>query len=760
MKKHVSSELKNKSLDLVFRINEYINQNQDIKIILNGIIKIIKDFYLFDVLILYLWDSGTKKLIPDNSSEGDYQKEFNPGEGLAGTVFHNKEIITSQNVVSHIKYKEVINASGKEYLNYLGIPILLQSNCMGVMEIWNGKEKPISETQIEIVRIVCSRISGLLEVREILDKFDPSKSEGESASHYGFPLSKGIAMGNSFIIPEMMQNEYIEMDVSTDIDVEGEKERLAKGFSRAIQEMEILIKNIKNKKRLSESDINIFKVHLLILQDETFLDDVKQMIDSKKLKAEVCLSEYIENKAQKLKQMDDSYFRDRAYDFLDIGHRIILMMQSQDPIGNLFLSLPDNSIIIAEYISPAILVSLEKSKIKGIVIEKGGRSSHTAILAQALNIPAVSELEGINHLIPPDTSVLVDGNHGIVIVNPEEKTIINYQNDIKKEEYIRTVFEHKIRGQIRNRQKINIAANISFMHDIKWTRKYGIPSVGLFRSEFFFMRFNSWPSVKDQMAVYKELAESFPGGVTIRLLDVGADKKLPYIQHKREENPLLGLRSVRFLLKNPDLLYSQLFALMSVFSMHSNIRILLPMVTTCEEMELVKSKIQKIRGELKLKSTPDLGAMIEVPSILYQIKDMAKVADFFSIGTNDLVQYLLAVDRESITVGDLYSGFQPPVVNMLYRLNRELVKTGKNVNVCGELSGNPSGALCLIALGYSSLSIYPARAPIIKYLCSLLDKTLLTRVQEKILKLKDKASIQRFLMETLIDLDPIFAEIE
>lgn len=749
---------KRNSLTLLYEINEYINQTKDIKVNLKGILKIIKNFYSFDILFLYLWNSKENRLILEASTEKEYKIELSPGEGLAGSIYQTQQIISSRNIMTHPHYKSVIKSQEKEYMMYLGVPVLLQAYCTGVLEIWNKKDNSITQNQQKIIRIICSRISGLLEVSDVLERLkSPDSSEGQSTTYYGFPLSKGIAIGKSYIVPELLQNEYFDVTDNTPVDIEVEKLRISEGFSRAIREMEILIKNIKNKS-ISESEIKIFQAHLLMLRDETFLDKIIKIIETKRLKAEVCLSEYIETMSQKFKKMEDPYFQDRAYDFIDIGERIILVMQSQNP-DNLSFSIPDNSIVIAEYISPALLVSLDKSKIKGIIVEKGGRSSHTAILAQALNIPAVSEIAHINHLITQNTHILLDGSHGIVIANPEEQAIINYQNEIKKEKYIRTIFEQKISSQNKIQNKINIAANISFYQDIKWARKYSIQSTGLFRSEFFFMRFSSWPGVKEQIAVYKELAESFLEEVTIRLLDVGADKKLPYLKYKSEENPLLGLRSIRFLLKNQDLLYSQLFAILSAYKIHTNIRILLPMITTTEEIISIKSIIRTIKDELTLHKTPDLGIMIEVPTVLYQIEDMSKEVDFFSIGTNDLIQYLLAVDRESVTTGELYSDFQPAVIRMLYQLNELLANTGKKTTVCGEMAGNPSGALCLAALGYTHLSIYPAKAPIINYLCTLINGDVLDQVKKKLLTIKDKNSLKDMLKETLISLDPIFAEV-
>ena len=525
---------KRNPLNLLYEINEYINKTRDIKIILKGILKIIKEFYLYDILLLYFWDSERNKILLETSTEKDLKAEFNPGEGLAGTIFQIKQIVSSKNILKNPNYLNVLESGEKEYIEYLGVPVLLQATCVGILEIWNKKGNSVIQKQQKIIQIICSRISGLLEVGEILEKFKIPKTSSASITYHGFSLSKGIAIGKSYIIPELLQNEYFKIKDKYMIDIENEKQRLTSGFDKTILEMKILIKSLEDNKKVSDSEINIFKAHLMILQDDTFKEDIISRIEKKKLKAEICLSECIEDLTNKFKNMDDPYFKDRAYDFIDIGQRIIIIMQSQGSARNLSLTLPDNSIVIAEYISPSLLVSLDKSKIKGIIVEKGGRSSHTAILAQSLNIPAVCEVKNINHIIPTNTAVLIDGNHGVVIVNPVETTIINYQTEIKKEEYIKKIFEQKYSESNLNQQNIEIAANISFIQDIEWAKKYDIQTIGLVRSEFFFMRFSSWPDIKEQVSIYKELASSFKSKVNIRLVDIGADKKLPFIDHKTE----------------------------------------------------------------------------------------------------------------------------------------------------------------------------------------------------------------------------------
>jgi signal transduction protein with GAF and PtsI domain len=282
---------KHNQLSLLFEINEYINETDDIKVILKGILNIIKDYFNDDILILYLWNSEINKIVLETSTEKDMSLEYNPEEGLAGTIFHIKQSINSINIIDHSQYKNIFK-NDEEKVCYFGIPILLKAECIGVLEIWNKKGNSISHNQQKTIQIICSRLSGLLEVSKILERFKTPKRIDQTATFYGIPISNGISIGRAYIIPELLRNEYLKIDHSCTVNIENEKNRLTEGFANAIQELSILIKNLRENRSISESEINIFQAHLMILQDQSFLNILKEHIDKKKLKAEICLSEY------------------------------------------------------------------------------------------------------------------------------------------------------------------------------------------------------------------------------------------------------------------------------------------------------------------------------------------------------------------------------------------------------------------------------------------------------------------------------------
>ena len=286
--------------------------------------------------------------------------------------------------------------------------------------------------------------------------------------------------------------------------------------------------------------------------------------------------------------------------------------------------------------------------------------------------------------------------------------------------------------------------------------------MGLFRTEFSFAQFEKWPRVREQVSLYKALAMEFDGAVTVRTLDVGSDKLLPYFDFPKEENPLLGLRAIRFSMEYLELFKDQIKAILLAMKKGHRFRILLPMITNLWEVETAREVIEQLSKEIGVSSAdlPPLGIMMEVPAILYQLDDYKEMIDFISIGTNDLIQYMLAVDRNSNMVGHLYSGFHPAVLRVLSDIEHKTRKLGIEVSVCGELAGTPAGALSLLSLGYKRLSLSPSHVPAIRYLCNRLDNGILESVRSRTLSITKKSDIERHLIEALESIDPALIEIE
>lgn len=404
---------------------------------------------------------------------------------------------------------------------------------------------------------------------------------------------------------------------------------------------------------------------------------------------------------------------------------------------------------------------LHRNKVAAIISEKGGETSHAAILAKSLGIPAVVGINNICNLVKSGERLLIDGSTGFIFSNPDKGLVLEYENTHKKLAKLKEIIESEDEDAGYASLPVSLTANIGFPVDVETAKQYRLNDVGLFRTEFAFAQYGKWPGVEEQMRIYEGLGTHFRGHITIRTLDIGADKMLPYFSFPKEENPLLGLRAIRFSMEYLDLFRDQIRAILLAMKKGYRFRVLLPMVSSVWEVETAREILEQLGNEIIMTHSqlPPLGIMTEVPAVLYQLEDYKDMVDFFSVGTNDLIQYLLAVDRNSGTVGHLYSGFHPAVLRALDDIYLKTKSLGKEVTVCGEMAGTPSGALALVALGYRQLSVLPSRAPAIRYLCKRIDEGFLRGVRVKILNEKNDREIESYLNETLESIDPILIEI-
>ena len=483
----------------------------------------------------------------------------------------------------------------------------------------------------------------------------------------------------------------------------------------------------------------------------------------KKSQLKWAVIEAIEDIAEQFEGLSDRYLREKAEDFRDIGERILhdlLELKNGHPQS---VEPEQGSILIANDIGPSFISMLFKNNVSAVVIEKGGETSHAVIIAKSLGIPAVVGIDNICNQIRPGEKVIVDGKTGFIFSNPDDTLISEYQSSYSNIIKVRELLEREADAVVGEKTLgIKLTANIGFPTDIETAKSYGINDVGLFRTEFAFTQYEKWPKVREQLRIYKNVAKNFEGYITVRTLDIGADKLLPYFDFPKEENPLLGLRAIRFSMEYLDLFKDQIKAILLTCKKGYKFKIMLPMITNVWEVETAKEIIENLAKEVGVTSAdlPELGVMMEVPAMLYQLDDYNDLIDFISIGTNDLIQYVLAVDRNSNMVGHLYSAFHPAVLRLLNDVHLKSQYLGMDVSVCGELAGTPSGALSLLSLGYTQLSVSPANVPTVRYLCNRIDRDLLNTVRHKILNIRKKSDIERYMIETLESIDPALIEIE
>lgn len=754
-------------LKIVQEISDLVNKSTSLNTILKKVVNKIGISLHFDVVSVYIWDEENKQLYL-RSTKGlsvNPLKDpitLKPNEGLTGLVFETSRPLTVMPASRHSRYKYFPEIGEEEYESYIGVPILLQNRCIGVLVGQTKEKRVINPAEEMLFEIIASRLAGLLEVADRLERLKtPSIVKHETRTYQGKGVSIGIAIGNVFLFRGLFQQ--ISSDESEKSNPEIEKKRVLKALTDVEADLEKLIQTLDSEKMLSKAEIEIFRAHLLVIQGKTLRNTMFEKLDQKNISAELAVVEAIEDIAQQFESLTDRYLREKAQDFRDIGERILHELLKHKK-GHPYVAEPEEgSILVAKDIGPSFISMLFKKTVSAVVIEKGGETSHAVIIAKSLGIPAVVGIDNICNLIRPGQKLIVDGKTGFIFSNPDETLISEYKNTYSSIIKVREVIDRE--GNLVAGEKalgVKLTANIGFPMDIQAAKLYGITDVGLFRTEFAFTQYDKWPKVREQLRIYKNLAKNFDGYITVRTLDIGADKLLPYFDFPKEENPLLGLRAIRFSMEYLDLFKDQIRAILLASKKGFKFKIMLPMVTNLWEVETAKEIIEDLAKEIGITSRdlPKLGVMMEVPAMVYQLDEYNDLIDFMSIGTNDLIQYLLAVDRNSNMVGHLYSAFHPAVLRLLNEVNLKSHYLGMDVSVCGELAGTPSGALSLLALGYNQLSVAPSNVPTVRYLCNRIDKDLLNTVRHKILNIRKKSEIERYMIETLESIDPALIEIE
>ncbi len=764
MKKKKSGQQLYSQLQIIREINELLNEARDLDSILKNVVLKISESLGFEVVSIFLWNAETRHLVL-RASKGLHTDEKNPirlkiEEGLTGYVFSSRRPLSSSPASKDARYKHFPEIGELKFDHYYGVPIQIHTHCLGVLVVQTSVNRSIIPAEETIFQIISSRLAGLLEIADKLERLkSPLSGKKKVQAIQGKGISRGVAVGPVFIYQGLYEKFYYNQPEH--VNAENEVQRLSNAFTKAEDDLSSLIKHLEADKKLTEGEINIFNAHLMILRDYYLKNNIIRKIQKQKILAETAVLEEIEQIAKNFEINKDAFLRERAQDFREIGHKILncLIGPEQHPMTPIF---QEGAILVAQNIGPSLLVSLYKNKIGGLITEKGGETSHTAILAQSLGIPAVSGIENICNLVNSNEQILVDGKTGFVFLNPDKSLIAEYQQSIPKQDYLKEFIKkeglHKSAGDF----DVKVTANIGFPADIDIARQYGIQEVGLFRTEFAFMQFERWPTLDEQVHMYEDLAKNFTGPVTIRTLDVGADKIPEYLSFPKEENPLLGLRSIRFSMENPLLFREQLQAVLIAQKNGNTFKILLPMISSLWEVETAHEILEQLMVELDMKPSmlPKLGIMMEVPGLFFQLKDYERLIDFIAVGTNDLIQYVLSVDRNSNTVRHLYSGFHPSVLRMLSEILTLARSMRKEVSVCGEMAGSVSGALALIALGYRHLSVQSYKIPLIHYLCKHLKAEKLREIRTFLLKENNETEIKCYLSDLIQSLDPKLAEIE
>lgn len=556
----------------------------------------------------------------------------------------------------------------------------------------------------------------------------------------GIGVSRGIGIGKAIILDKRIISiphyPIKEPNINTEL------KRLAKALSKTKREIKEIKLNID--RTISKDVIFILDAHILLLEDKTFLKRCIHTIKKEKINAEWAIEKVIKEIEKSFEKISDEYIRERSRDVEHVFTRVLKNFQRVNPKRNT----PSNGIIIASDLSPADTAQFKKELIFGIATDMGTRTSHTAILARALNIPAVVGLERITTVIEAGNTVIVDGRNGIVIVNPTIQILNEYLKNqrklIKEEKQIRKL--SALKSRTADGVKIKLMANVELLDELESVIKSGAEGIGLFRTEFLYLNRENLPEEEEHFNVYKTIAEKLnPMPAIIRTVDIGGDKLNKFFNIEKETNPALGLKAIRLCLKNIELFKTQLRGILRASS-YGNIRILLPMITDINEVRQAKSFINEIKSELKSKGIGfnkniPVGVMIETPSASIIPDILAREVDFFSIGTNDLIQYSLAIDRSNEHVAYLYNPLHPAILRFI----KNIINAGNNanieVNLCGEMAADAFFVPILLGLGLRQLSMDPQYIPLTKRIINKLDLKTAGNVVNNALKMSNSHDI-------------------
>ena len=575
--------------------------------------------------------------------------------------------------------------------------------------------------------------------------------------HKGIAVSPGVVVGIAYRVDSVFGSNEPQTLADSSL-VPAEIERFDRAVAVSASELEAIVTKVGQQ--LGTAEAEIFKSHLQIVNDETLLAKVRSLVETQQLTALSALQLVLQGYAATFARIEHDYFRERMADIRDVISRIGSHLTLQSPLSQAAAHGAHNGdepvILVAYEILPSQAMSLGNLPIAGIVTETGGGTSHAAILSRSRGIPAVSGVVGITNDVKSGDLMVVDGRDGLVIVRPDREMTAAYRKmqreffDLKD----RLVLNREQPAMSADGAQIELLANINNLADTQAAQKVGATGVGLFRTEYLFLTHQDVPDEEEQYQYYRQIVEDAPGRcVTIRTLDLGGDKTVPYLGRRSEANPFMGWRSIRLSFEHPRLFERQIRAILRA-GRHGKVNMLFPMITTLEELRYVNRLVEETRRNLRREGAQfgedvKTGVMVEVPAAAVCIDAILRETDFISIGSNDLIQYLVAADRDNPKVAHLCEPLSPAIFKVLQMVLDACQRTGTPVTLCGEMAGQPRSVLALFGMGLRRFSMSPAFVPTIKALLASVTTVQAERFAHQVLQLKTNEEIRSYLTSRL-----------
>ena len=757
-------------------ISGLILHSHDLQETLNNIVNLVARRTGSDVCSIYLLedDGETLRLKASKGlSRGSVGKiTMKTSEGLTGLVVEQRRIVSTDNAPRHPRYKYFRETKEEKFLSFLGVPLFERNTPVGVIVIQTRESRIFTPAEISTISTIAYQISSIVINAKLLDSIRqkeeeraffalelekiraggvkeglpsrPEKQKGKQpVTLTGTAVSPGFSWGKIYILNRGMKS-------SIELERVRPRPEERKRFQIALEKAKIQTLYMEKRvaEMLSKEDAAIFHSHLMILEDRGFIARILDLIDSD-YGATRAVKEVVGYYVQAFSQMEDPYLRERSADMEDIGRRIIDALSGNN---RSHARLREKRIIVADDILPSDMATMEHDKIIGIVTEKGNVNSHAAIMAKSLGIPAVLGVEGLMKQISLRNELIVDGTSGHIYINPDSRIKLEYerfQRDFSLKQRELEVLRD-LPAETTDGTRVALRANIGLLGDVKVALANGAEGVGLYRTEFPYMARKSFPNRIEQYTLYRKILEGFPDQpVAIRTLDIGGDKGLSYFAYPREDNPFMGWRSIRVSLDEEGIFREQLAGVL-LASPYGKVTLMFPMVSSVDEIRAIKRILTEVQSELLEEEKPfapdmRLGIMVEIPAAV-QIADLLiKEVDYFSIGTNDLIQYTLAADRNNPKVKKYYDPYHPAVLQSIKRVADVTQKAGKQVSLCGEMAADPVTAVLLLGMGITDFSLSAPYIPLIKQAIRNVSAVKAREIADNVLSMESSANIREYL---------------
>ena len=754
-------------LSVIGEISRIISDSSKPEQSLQQVANLIAGKYHTDVCSIYIIAEDMKHLVlratKGLSRESIGKISMRSDEGLAGLALETMKPVFIVNPSKHPRYKYFQGSGEEQYKTFLALPLIYHQDAVGVLVVQTRAEGDISESDIKIFSAIASQISSIIAYAGTLSSLKKEKEQSrvlkkrlsyiadkEGIKKHkktllrGEPVSGGFGEGYAHYIGESIGFDELDPEMTSDSETE------IKRFEQALASSnDEILRLIEDQKNLSIDDVAVLNASYMTIRDTAFKKKVVAFI-KEGYAAEYALKKVVLDYLKKFSEMSDPYLRERGRDIEDAGRNILRNLLEMEHSST--KKFKKDTIIIASDLSPADVVALKQKRLRAIVLSKGGQTSHTAILAKSFEIPMVINVKEVVETVKENNLLIVDGISGVVFANPSNEIIIEYQRlkDEKKKHDHQLNALKNLPAVTKDGFRIMLGANIGLLSDLQLAKKYGAEYIGLYRTEFPFIARDRFPSENEQFRLYTKIVKGFSGKeINIRTLDVGGDKFLSYHDYPMEKNPYLGWRSIRISLELDEIFRAQIRAILKA-SAFGKINLLFPMITSVSEVKKIRSIINDEKIILEKQKIPfnrnsKIGIMIEVPAAVRILDKLLDYVDFVSIGTNDLIQYTLAVDRNNPKVASIYNPLHPAMISTILDVVSTCKKRNKSVSICGESAANPRCAFLFLAMETDCLSMNPCSVPVIKDFIRKVRLKDAKDALEKVLEMEDTEEITNYI---------------